>query len=175
MWPCPWLLLTESSEAELGRGRLEPAWGRAGSLHFPERAEYWTGAAAMSSAGDPAPILRHVVRGAQGERVQREGRVHAAYGRKQSAARDEQVPHVVRAAVAVGDRVFGALPHDRAAEEVRKAGRGRRPGVDRARRPDDARAFFAHVLEDPHRVLVEAVDHARERKAVFVLAVGEHD
>src|SRR5882672_9404068 len=28
-------LSMESSEAELGRGRLEPVWSRAGSLHFP--------------------------------------------------------------------------------------------------------------------------------------------
>src|SRR5258708_37662844 len=45
----PWLLLTQVSEAELGRGRLGPVWSRAGSLHFPARPLYWNGAAAMSS------------------------------------------------------------------------------------------------------------------------------
>src|SRR5882672_114276 len=49
MWPRPWLLLTQVSEAELGRGRLGPVWSRAGSLHFPARPVYWSGAAAMSS------------------------------------------------------------------------------------------------------------------------------
>src|SRR5216684_8802608 len=49
MVPHPWLLLTQVSEAELGRGRLGPVWSRAGSLHFPARPVYWNGAAAMSS------------------------------------------------------------------------------------------------------------------------------
>src|SRR5260370_1876111 len=49
MVPHPWLLLTQVSEAELGRGRLGPVWSRAGSLHFPARPLYWNGAAAMSS------------------------------------------------------------------------------------------------------------------------------
>src|SRR6266849_8951516 len=39
MVPHPWLLLTESSEAELGRGRLGPVWSRAGSLHFPREGD----------------------------------------------------------------------------------------------------------------------------------------
>src|SRR5258707_2959439 len=49
MVPHPWLLLTQVSEAELGRGRLGPVWSRAGSLHFPAMPVYWSGAAAMSS------------------------------------------------------------------------------------------------------------------------------
>src|SRR5712671_649150 len=49
MVPHPWLLLTQVSEAELGRARLGPVLSRAGSLHFPARPVYWNGAAAMSS------------------------------------------------------------------------------------------------------------------------------
>ena len=107
--------------------------------------------------------------------MQREGRVHTGDRREEPASRDEEVGDVVGAAVAVGDRVFRAFPHDRAAEEVRETRAGIGPGLIRARRLDDAVALGADVVEELHRVLVEAVNHAREREAVGVLALGEHD
>src|SRR5690349_17920635 len=48
MWPRPWLLLTESVKQSLDAGvldRLSPG----GESALPRGAEYWTGAAAMSS------------------------------------------------------------------------------------------------------------------------------
>src|SRR5258708_38138180 len=53
MVPHPWLLLTQVREAELGRGRLGPVWSLAGSLRFPARPVYWSGAAALSSLRNP--------------------------------------------------------------------------------------------------------------------------
>jgi len=101
--------------------------------------------------------------------------VHARDRREEAASRDKEVADVVGAAVAVGDRVFRAFPHDGASEEVREARAGVGPGLLRARRLDDAVALGADVVEELHRVLVEAVNHAREREAGGVLAVGEHD
>jgi len=44
-----------------------------------------------------------VIRSAQRERVQREGRVHARDRREEAASRDKEVADVVGAAVAVGE------------------------------------------------------------------------
>src|SRR5437899_8729835 len=153
MWPRPWLLLTQVSEAELGRWTSWTGLGPGGESAFPREGDSLKRRRGDVKRpieqpdeplnSDRAPVLRHVVRGTQGQRVQREGRVHARDRGKEAPSRDEEVGDVVGAAVAVGDRVFRAFPHDRAAEEVREARAGVGRGFLSARRLDDAVALGA--------------------------------
>src|SRR2546430_9877621 len=50
MWRRPWLLLTQVSEAELGRWTSWTGFHRAGSLHFPARAPFSDKLVWMSSS-----------------------------------------------------------------------------------------------------------------------------
>src|SRR5437773_2223356 len=97
----PWLLLTKVKRSRawtLGvLDRLSPG----GESAFPreggslERRPYDV---KRELRRDRAPVLRHVIRCAQRERVQREGRVHAGDRWEEPPSRDEEVGDVVGAA-----------------------------------------------------------------------------
>src|SRR5258707_12702263 len=95
MVPHPWLLLTQVSEAELGRWRLGPVWSRAGSLHFPARPVYWNGAAATPSL---MPAHRDQVRPDLADRAH----ARKPHGTHQLVAQDLQRARRARLASSAG-------------------------------------------------------------------------
>src|SRR5262245_2686158 len=128
------------------------------------------------SACDAAPVLRELLGAAQRQRVERERRIGRARGRENSAPGDVEIGELVGLAIAVDDGIARARSHDCATQEVlRRDPAAPRPDVPGAGALGDLHAFVEGSVPQAHRVLVEGVNDARERKAELVLFRGELD